>query len=432
MKIKKFFSQEVIKVFSLNAIASFVKMVTGFINIKVVAYLIGPAGIALLGQLNNFTNIVLAWSSGGINGGITKYIAQFSESPKKVNVYIKTSIWIVSVLSIFCCAILILGSDYFSLLILKNTKYQSVFKIFGVSIILYSLNNLLISILNGYKEYKQFIKVNIAGSIIGAIFTVILTYFFSLYGALLAAITYQSIVFFVTLFLCRNAIWMKKSKLIGRFSFLAAKNLGKYSIMALVSSIVVPLSQILIRNLIIKYNSLQTAGIWEGINRISAMYLMVITTSLSVYYLPRLSELLGSFEIKKEIIKLYKIFLPFLIITNLLIYIIREYIVMVLFSNEFSGMKDYFSFQLLGDFFKIGSFLLAYLMIAKAMMNTYIITEVVFSFSYILLSYIAIQKYGGIGATVGYAVNYFIYWLVMILLFRKILFGSSNENIISR
>lgn len=430
--MKKFFSQEVVKVFSLNAIATFVRMITGFINIKIIAYLIGPVGIALLGQLNNFANIVLAWSSGGINNGITKYLAQYSASPKKTTVYLKTSIWIVSILSIFFCIILIIGSKYFAYLILKDTKYQSIFIVFGVSIILYSFNNLLISILNGYKQYQQYIKVNISGSIIGVIFTVLLTYYFNLYGALLAAITYQSIVFFVTLFLCRNAIWMKKSKLIGRFSFLAAKNLGKYSIMALVSAIVVPSSQIIIRNLIIKFNSLETAGIWEGINRISAMYLMVVTTSLSVYYLPKLSELLGSGEIKNEIFKLYKIFLPFVLIANVLIYMVRDNIVIILFSKEFSSMKDYFFFQLLGDFFRIGSFLLAYLMIAKAMMNTYIITEIIFSLSYVFLSYMAVLKYGGIGATIGYSVNYFIYWLVMIILFRKVLFGTLNENTISR
>lgn len=62
--------------FSLNAVATLVKMLTGFISVKIVAVLIGPAGIALLGQLNNFSSIFLTISTGGISSGVTKYIAE--------------------------------------------------------------------------------------------------------------------------------------------------------------------------------------------------------------------------------------------------------------------------------------------------------------------------------------------------------------------
>jgi PST family polysaccharide transporter len=44
-------------------------------------------------------------------------------------------------------------------------------------------------------------------------------------------------------------------------------------------------------------------------------------------------------------------------------------------------MKPLFTYQLLGDFFKIGSWLLAYLMIAKALAKTFIITEILFAIS---------------------------------------------------
>jgi len=57
-------SGRILKVLSLNAIATLVKMLTSFVSIKVVAVLIGPTGIALLGQLNNFTSIFLAASTG--------------------------------------------------------------------------------------------------------------------------------------------------------------------------------------------------------------------------------------------------------------------------------------------------------------------------------------------------------------------------------
>ena len=70
---------DIVRVFSFTAVATLVKMLTGLISVKVVASIIGPAGVALVGQLNNFTSIAMTVSSGGINSGITKYIAEYKE-----------------------------------------------------------------------------------------------------------------------------------------------------------------------------------------------------------------------------------------------------------------------------------------------------------------------------------------------------------------
>ena len=75
---------DILRVFSLNAVATLVKMLTGLISVKVVAALIGPAGVALLGQLNNFNSILLGAANGGINNGITKYVAEHKEDDGKI------------------------------------------------------------------------------------------------------------------------------------------------------------------------------------------------------------------------------------------------------------------------------------------------------------------------------------------------------------
>jgi len=80
LKAKKIFTADLVKVSFLNAVATVIRMLTGFVSVKVVAAIIGPVGVALLGQLNNFTQILLSISNGGINAGITKYTAEYSGS----------------------------------------------------------------------------------------------------------------------------------------------------------------------------------------------------------------------------------------------------------------------------------------------------------------------------------------------------------------
>ncbi len=423
-KIKKIISQDLVKVSFLNGVSTLIRMLTGFISVKVVAVRLGVGDIALLGQLTNFSAMLLVISTGGIAAGMTKYVAQYSDSEKKYTLFLRTGVQITLALSLVCGLVLMFGSGYFSRHILKSDNFQYVFIVFGITIVLYALNMMLISIINGFREFKKYVLVNIAGSIIGLIFTIVLSFAFDIYGALIAAVTYQSIVFLVTFTIVSRSKWFHWRKFVGRFSKTAAIKLSHYSLMALVSALSVPMSQLLVRSYISsETKSLDNAGLWEGINRISAMYLMVLTTSLSVYYLPKLAQLKTKAEIRNEIFNVYKLIVPFLLLLSFGIFVCRHLIINILFAEKFAGMENLFAFQLMGDFFKVTSWILAYQLIAKTMTKTFIVTEVLFSLSFVLFSVFFVNHYGNMGATIAYALNYFLYLVLMVILFRKTLFN---------
>jgi len=423
-KVKNILSKDVVKVFSLNAMATLVKMLTGFVSIKIVAVLIGPPGIALLGQLSNFSSIFLSLSTGGISNGITKYVAQHQESQKKVNLYLQTSVWIIGIFTLISSLILIFGSGYFSQLILKSDKYQSVILIFGITLILYSLNNLLLSVLNGYKHFKLYIRINIAGSIVSLIFSAVLAYFYGVYGALLASVTYQSVVLIVTFISCLKSKWFTIESFFGRFSKFSATRLAHYSLMTLVSAATVPVSQLMIRSKIVEKASLHDAGIWEGINKISGMYLMVITTSLAIYYLPRFSEIVKQSELRKEIMSAYRLLIPTLIVISLTVFFLQKWLILILFNSDFLSMRQLFPFQLIGDFFKVASWILSFQMVAKSMSKLYVITEIITISVLVISSFLLINHYGVYGATVSYAITYIFYFILMVIVFRKLIFNK--------
>lgn len=418
---KKVISKDIVKVFSLTTIATLVRMLTGLVSIKIVAVIVGPAGIALLGQLNNFTSIVMSGASGGINNGVTKYIAEYKDSEDKVSNLLSTALQITFVCSLSAGVLTAFFNEYLSKQVMNSPEYGYIFIIFGVTLFLYALNMLFTSIINGFKEYRRYVNVNIAGSIFGLFFTLGLIFLLHLKGALISAVTSQSILFFITIYISRKSLWLKKSFFIQKFSTDIAKKYFRYTLMTLVTAIAMPLSQFFLRTFVISKYSLHEAGWWESMNRMSAMYLMVITSSFGVYYLPRLSELKNNEEIRREIIKSYKLILPILLITLTTIYLFRDLIIKLLFTHDFLPMSNLFKWQLIGDFFKIASWLIAFLMIAKSMIKIYIITEIIFAFSMISMGVSLIKIYGISGLTIAYAINYFVYFICMLIVFRKII-----------
>lgn len=413
---------DIVKVFSLTSISTLVSMCTGLVSVKVVASIIGPSGVALVGQLNNFSTIALALATGGIGAGVTKYIAEYKSDDSKVREYISTAFNIVAGCSLLLGLLLIIGCKFISSLIMLDPHYWYVFAIFGFTILYYGLNSLLVAIVNGYKQFNKYVKVNIMGSIFGVAYTVCLVLLWGLPGALISAVTFQSMMIVVSVFMLRKLKWLNKDFFLQKFKKSIASKYFRYSLMTLISSFTFPIAQMFLRGYVMAEISETEAGWWEGMNRISNMYLMVITSSFSVYYLPRLSEIHDRTELRHEIFKCYKVIVPMLIGGFTLVYFIRFFIIRLLFTQEFMPMSQLFIWQMAGDFFKICSWLLAYQMVAKAMTKLYITTEICFSSSRVALSLLFVHINGIVGLCQGYLVNYVIYFLVMVIAFRKIIF----------
>lgn len=415
---------DLINISSLNFIGILIKSVVGLISVKVVAVLIGPVGVALTGQLQNLICISQPFSNLGMDGGVTKYIAEYKDNEDHKKQIISTSFWILLIGSLSISLILMLFAKTISLNVLGDNIYWSVIFILGYTTLFFALNTRFLAILNGMKKYPSIIKINIINSIINLFFSLILVYFFQVYGALLALATGQSVVFFYT------AYFVSKKKLLNwslkdwfyNFDKGSLKKLLKFTLMSIASILAVPLIQILIRKYLIENISLEAAGIWEGMNKISGIYLNIIVSTLTLYYLPRLSEIKNKIELKKEIFLMYKFLTPILLLSILIAFLLKNIIISILYSPDFYPMMSLFLPQLIGDFFKIISWILAYQMVAKAMIRLFISSEILFGLNYLLMSAFFIDRYGLIGVSYAYAINYFLYFLFNIYSFRKVIF----------
>jgi PST family polysaccharide transporter len=159
--------------------------------------------------------------------------------------------------------------------------------------------------------------------------------------------------------------------------------------------------------------------------RVSDGYLLMITTSINIYYLPKLSSLKTDAEIRKEIKYGFKIIVPFTMLGCAMIYFLRFFIIRTLYTPEFLAMEHLFLFQLLGDVMKVASLMLGYLLIAKSMLKTAMFTETIFSILWVVLGYFFITYFGLQGISIAFFINYVIYFLMMVFLFRKLFFPSS-------
>lgn len=395
----------------LNGIAVIVRMMTLLGINKILAIYVGPSGYAALGQFQNAVQMITVFASGAINTGVTKYTAEYHEDESKQYQVWRTAGSITLGGSLLASLVIAVFYKELAAYFLKDPEFEGVFLWFAATLVFFTLNAYFLSILNGRKEVARYVTANIAGSLFALAVTTLMAMNMGLYGALVALAIYQSLTFFVTLSICCKTKWFEFKNLFGQIDRQVAKNLSKFALMALASAICVPISHIVIRNYLADKFGWDMAGYWEAMWRLSSAYLLMVTTTLSLYYLPKLSELVGGDALKKEISHGYKIILPLVICCGLLIYLLRDFIISVLFTSDFLPMRELFAWQMIGDTLKIGGWVLAYLMLGKAMFKMFVVAEILFSVLFVVLTRVFTEQWGWQGVTIAHAVNYLLYWL---------------------
>ena len=402
-----------IKTSVLSAIATIVRIATGFIITKIISVYVGPSGLAVIGQLQNFINVILMFAGDFLRTATIKYTAEYSDDEDKKYKLWSSAISIIVILNILIFTTLFLFSDLISEYLLKSTTYSYILKILAISLPFFVLNTMLLSILNGQRQIKKYIILNISLSIVSLILVSILSVNYGLDGALVAYVINQSVVLFITLIVVRNEYWFKLKNFFQGSNTKDIKKLLGFAMITLAAVLSSNISLIYIRDFITESISLDSAGYWQGVWVLSQVSLMLITTSLTTYFLPTISSLKTKVEISKELKKVIIFILPIAMLISLSVYLLRDIIIHILYTKEFLGMNELFLWQMIGNVVKVGGWLFGYVLVAKAMVKYTVSTEIFFALTFVGLSIYLIDNYGLIGVTYAYTVNSIIHLITM-------------------
>lgn len=403
----------------LNGIAVAVKVGSAMLLNKVLAVYVGPSGYAVIGQFQNALAVALSLGGGVMGPGIIKGTAQHFDDREQQHAIWRTAFKLTISATLVASIVFIIAHQWLSDKLLERADMGTVFIGLGLALPAIAINNLMLAIINGKKDVVTYVSANIIGSISSLVVVGALTYTWGLYGALLAIAISPAASLLATCALVLRRDWFKVTFLRGKVDRPAVRELSGFGLMGLTSALLAPLTYMFIRNHLSETLGLNAAGYWQASWKISEIYLMMVTLTLSMYYLPRLAEIKARIELRQEIVKVYSVILPMVVIGAIVMYLLRDFITEKLFSRDFAPMRDLFLWQLTGDVLKIGSWILAYVMQGRAMIRTFIASEIIFSLSFYALTVVFVSAYGLQGVAMAYACTYLLYWIGMAVLVKN-------------
>lgn len=423
--LKKIVQNQLFKASSLSSFSIIIRLVTGFVSSKVIAHFIGPSGMALMGNLRSFSSLLDSIGTLGVQSGVLQNVAKNHSDKILVADFVRKIFWILIIVSLSLSLLLIFGNSFIGNLIF-NQNYQYYFALYFIAFLLpfQILHLFFITVLNGLSYYKKVTQISIYGYIMSLLISFVLIWFYGINGALVSlSISSFFLFLFSSYFFFKAFPFQLICKEIN-VDFSILKGLIPFGIMSLFTAIVTPIIYIFIRNSITNEVSIEASGWFEAMQRISGFYFMFISTLVSFYFLPEMIKANSDNEKLSLTKKFFYQVIPIFLLTLIAIYFCKDYIIKLLLTPNFSQVRNLFFWQLLGDLFKALSLILGIRFYVLKDVKGYLITESISFIVFFITAFLFIPLFGATGAVLSYAVTYFIYLLVLIFYFRKVIFKS--------
>jgi len=428
LKVPKFIRENLLlKMTSLNAGVIGIRLVISLFIQRLLAELVGEAGIAKIGQLRNLLQLLTSFSSVGVFSGIVKYVAEYKEDKEQLQKLFSTSFVFAVLGSTVTCVALLIWAYPISNALFGSTEFVYLIRLLAIIVPFISMQRIFNGVVNGLSQYKKFAKIDLLGYLVSAVLTVIFLLQYNIDGALVAiAITpviQLSVLLFIFVKVLREYISFSEIS----FKAPMAKGLLAFSLMSFFSTVLLNYVEIDIRTMITNRITEAEAGVWTAMTFISRNYMVFSTAIFSLYVLPKFASIHTKTDFTKELGKIYKTLLPIFGVGMILVYFLRDYVIMLIYP-DFTGMAPLFKWQLLGDFVRLASLVLAHQFLAKRLVKSFIFTELLSLGLFYGFAYYFVDIYGIEGITIAHFIRYVIY---LAIVFALVMFNFKRKKTVN-
>jgi PST family polysaccharide transporter len=406
-----------------TTIATAARLLAGLVVIKLVAWFAGPAGVGKLGQFMSLMSLLAVLAGGGISAGIVKYVAEYRDDKEKLSRLLAAALWYALCASCLMGCAALLFSRQIAVWLLGDQVYENLIRVLAVAQLAIALFNYILAVINGFMDVRRLAFIQVWGSALSIVLVLWLSRWLHLYGALLALVLGQVLCLAVGLPAWWRSPYFQRSMLRMHFDREMTLRLAAFSVMTLSSALLPPLINIAVRDHLALQFGWTQVGYWQAVSKVSDAYLLFLTTAINIYYLPKLASTHARAALVLELRHAYRYLLPAVVALAAVVYVLRGWVTRLLFSADFMSANALYGPQLLGDVIKIASFILSYVMLAKAMTRLFVISECVFAASYLLLVYVFTAHFGLVGAMYAFTFNYLIYLAFNVFVVRRYLEG---------
>jgi len=410
--------RQVLKSTSLFGGVQVFNILISIVRSKITALLIGTAGMGIVSLLMTTLNLIDGCTNLGLSRSSVKDMAYYKgrndiQGVTRTVTILHRLVWFTGILG---ALVMIVLSHWLSKIAFDTDEYRYAFVFISLALLFKQLTNSQLAILQGMQHLKLLAKSNFSGNFFGLLITVPTYYFLDLDGIVPAIIMSSAIAFFVALYFSFKKR-VEKSQISNKQAFTDGKKMIQLGITLSLSSIMTLVSAYVLQIFINARGGVDQVGLYSAGFIMLNTYVGLIFSAMGTDYYPRLSAISdNSSKVHKMVFEQAFVAILLMLPVVVIFLMVAPYLIILLYSEEFTPILGMLSWGILGMIFKTASFAMGYIIIAKGDSKVFMITSIAFNsilLSVNILGYI----YGGL---TGIGVSFLIYYIVHFISIKMI------------
>ncbi len=408
------------------------KILIGVIKSKIVAVLLGPAGMGIQGLLSSTIGLISAFTNFGLGVSAVRNIAEAnaSNNPQRVATVInvlKKLVWLTGFLG---ALVTLVFAQFWSKTAFGNTDYTFAFVLLSIAVLFLQLTASQNALMQGLRKYRFLAKANIGGSTASLVLTVPLYYLWGI-DAIVAVILLANIITFLFAYHFSKQIKTESVVLSRTDLRKEGSDMVKMGFFISLQGILSVISAYVVRIYISNYGGLEDVGLYNAGFVIINTYVGLVFTAMGTDYYPRLSAVASdNVKLSRLINQQAEISILLLAPIVVVFIIFIKWMVILLYSSKFLPIQGMIYWAIFAVFFKAMSWSISFSFLAKGDTKAFFWNEfaaILYSTSLNIAGY---HFFGLTGLGISFFIMYMLYFLQVLIVTGKIYHVKLNKAIL--
>lgn len=420
------------QVFRSSAIiggSSVINMMIGIVKVKVLAVLLGPAGIGLMGLYQNIMGMASALAGCGMGSSGVRQLAAAADDAATLSV-VRRALWLGNLmLGLAGAATLWLLRDSVALWVFGDRVHVIEVGWLGVGLFFTLIAGGQTALLQGLRRINDLAIVGILSAFVAACVGILAVYLLGKDGVLWFVITAPAVNFMVASY---YAALLPRHRTPHDLAAMQQQWLAllKLGIPIMAAGLITLVTQLAVRSIVLRQLGLEASGYFQAAWAISFTYVGFVLNAMIMDYFPRLTVAINDRQRARTLVN-EQVEMTLLIAGPLLMATITlaPWVIHLLYSQGFSPAAEILKWQVLGDIFKVASVPIVYIFLAAGHGSISVGIQLLWSATYLGLLVLGIGEFGLAMTGVGFGGAYLIYFVVVAFVANRLIqFKLTQRN----
>jgi O-antigen/teichoic acid export membrane protein len=410
--------RQIMKATSIFGGVQVFNIIISIIRSKVIALLLGPTGMGIVGLLTSTSSLIAGLTNFGLGTSAVKDVAaaEVSGNTSRIAIIVTVLRRLVWATGILGTSVVLILSPWLSELTFGNRDYTMAFAWISITLLFGQLSSGQLVILQGMRKLKYLAKASILGSVSGLIVSLPLYYYFGLDG-IVPAIFLTSVMSLIISWYFSRKVKIEKVILTQNTLLKEGKNMLLMGFVIAINGLVIIAVSYIVRVFISKKGGIEDVGLYTaGFAIINSYVGMVFSAMLTDYY-PRLSAVAHDTKLSNQTINQQADIALLIIAPIVVVFLVFIHLVIIiLLSNKFLAVTGMINWAMLGIFFKAAGWPIGFIFIPKGNSRLFLFSELAANLYMLLLNIAGYYFWGLEGLGISFLIGYIFYSLQVLII----------------